>query len=708
MIKKYMILLSFLLLSIQLTAADKTHFTIAIDPEYIPFTQKDIEGNPTGLLVDFWNHWAEKNNYTVAYKFYPWEETLQATKEGKVDFHSGTTQDREWMQSSDEIYELHTTLFTLRNSRISSVKDIQHKTIGTIDAYYGELVSKVIGDGINIKLYDDYPPMVEALKKGEIDALVDDVEAVVYYFIKTGQMHRFKQIHDKRLHFHNKIFAITNLKNSSLLNQINKGLSRLTLEKLSEIEKTWLPSVENAFYNKKLKVHSRYTSKEEKWIRENKNISLTGDPLWSSALLKNGGYHYKGIVGDYVRIIAVNMEKELTINPIESWQKIFDSNTNIKSDIIFGSMDKAIKDRLSQKYNFLEPHDFGPMVIVMHKSVRFVTSLYDIQTKKIGLLSSQEYTKKITSKYIDYDFEEIQTVPFLLDAIKNGKVDAGLLSLSKAINFLVNDKYHDLDIVGKTAESVYIDIGILKQKPILKSILRKSLLSLDSNHREKILSKWTRRLNYIERIDYRLTYSVASLLGLLLLSTVYYAFAIRRKHAAVKRMNVKIEHLSKIDDLTGLYNKRAFNQSFERNDNEKKISGLLFIDVDYFKKYNDFHGHMQGDDTLSKIGDQLNTYDSHHCSAYRIGGEEFGMILYDYTEEDILRLAEKLRLDIEALEIEHTQSPFGYITVSVGVAIAKKGWDTRSLYQNADKALYKAKILGRNSIFLYGDEDIIA
>jgi len=339
----------------------------------------------------------------------------------------------------------------------------------------------------------------------------------------------------------------------------------------------------------------------------------------------------------------------------------------------------------------------------MNKSVKFVTSLYDIQTKKIGLLSSQEYTKRITSKYIDYDFEEMQTVPSLLDAIKSGKIDAGLLSLSKAINFLVNDKYANLDIVGKTEESIYIDIGVLKQKPMLKNILRKSFLSLDPNHREKILSKWTRRLNYIERIDYRLTYTVASLLGLLLLSTGYYAFAIRRKHVTVQRMNVKIEHLAKIDDLTGLYNKRAFNQAFERNDDEKKISGLLFIDVDSFKTYNDFYGHMQGDDTLSKLGEQLNNYNSHHCGVYRIGGEEFGMILYNHNEEDILELAEKLCLDIESLGIEHIQSPFGHITVSVGVAIAKKGWDTRSLYQNADKALYKAKMLGRNMVYIEKD-----
>lgn len=75
------------------------------------------------------------------------------------------------MQASDEIYELHTTLFTLRNSKISNVKDMQHKRLGAIDTFYGELVSGATGNGVSIKLYADYPPMVEALKRCEIDII---------------------------------------------------------------------------------------------------------------------------------------------------------------------------------------------------------------------------------------------------------------------------------------------------------------------------------------------------------------------------------------------------------------------------------------------------------------------------------------------------------------------------------------------------------
>lgn len=691
----------FLMIMLSGILSGKTHFTVALDPEYIPFTQKDIEGNPTGLLVDFWNYWGEVNGYTLEYKFYPWEETLGAVEKGEVDFHSGTTKDREWMHASDAIYELHTTLFTLRETQVNTIKDILHKRIGTIDAYYGELVQKATGDEVEIKIYEDYEPLVEALKSGEIDALVDDAESVRYYFIKTGQMHLFRQVNEKSLHFYNKIYAITNLQNSIDLIKINKGLEKLNIEQLVDIERTWLPSIDSAYYNKQFKAHKKFTDKEKMWLEINKNISLTGDPLWYPSKQEGGLLYYEGIVGDYTRVILSSIGNELMINPVKSWDEVLTGEDANTSDIIFGSIDTKTKNRLEQKYNFLEKSSFGPMVIIMDKKVRFITSLHDIKNKNIGILQGQEYTERMKLKYIDYDFSQMKNVHALLDAINSGKLDAGLLSLSKAINVLVEDRYQTLDIVGKTDEKIYIDIGVIKEKPILKNIIAKAALSLDDSYREKILSKWTRRLNYIERTDYKLTYTVALLLGLLLLSTAYYAYAIRKKHKAVKKMNRHIEHLSKTDDLTGLSNRRAFTQALDSQNLDKKISGLFFIDIDFFKAYNDFYGHIYGDEALVEIGEQLNQYNGSRSNIFRIGGEEFCMILYDYSEEDALMFADKVREDIENLKILHEKSPYKKMTVSVGVSMTKGENDMRTLYLEADKALYKAKVSGRNSIYLF-------
>lgn len=701
MLKKYCtIFYLFTILFSLLQANEKTHFTIAIDPEYIPFTQKDIDGKPTGLLVDFWDLWAQKNAYTVEYKFYPWEETLLATQRGEVDFHSGTTKDREWMHASDTIYQLRTALFTLSDSKLLSVIDLRGKRLGTIDSYYAELVKDVIGKDVIVTVYDDYAPMVEALKGGDIDFLVDDVEAVMYYFIKTGQMNRFKLLEDASLKFVNDIYAVSNAKNTSVLKQVNNGLKKLSLSELVKIEKAWLPNMDDAYFYKQFKAQVTYTSDETDWLKVNNSITLTGDPLWIPYTLRNDVYSYRGIVGDYIRVISQKTKINLEVNPKNNWTEILTPKDGNRSQVIFGAMNIDIQRKLSQYYDFLPTYESGPLVIITNEKIRYVTSLYDIKTKRIGILAEQEYTERLENTYIGYDFQKVSTVKQVLDQVKSGALDAGILSLSKAVLLLADYEYNALHIVGKMEEKVYVHIGVLKSEPMLKNILSKTLLSTLDEYKKEIMSKWTRKLNYIEKIDYTLTYTVAGLLSLLLFSTWYYVYALRKKHKYTEELTEILERLALTDDLTGLANKRAFNKKFENTKIDSEKIALLFIDVDYFKKYNDYYGHLEGDIALKHIADKIDTFSAENIFPYRIGGEEFGLILYGYDNKKAVACAKEVCKSIFTEEIEHKMSPLGVITVSIGVSVGRAGVKRHALYQCADKALYAAKELGRNKVFL--------
>ena len=701
MLKKLLpIVYIFLMIISVLHAQEKRHFKIAIDPEYIPFTQQDIDGKPTGLLVDFWDLWAQKNAYTVEYKFYPWEETLLATQRGEVDFHSGTTKDRGWMHASEPIYKLRTALFTLSDSKLNEAIDFKDKRLGTIDVHYAGLVKGVVGNDVTVTVYDDYAPMVEALKRGEIDVLVDDAEAVVYYFIKTGQMNRFKLVEDESLLFYNDIYAISNAKNATVLEQINRGLKNLSLSELVKIEKIWLPNIEDAYYYKEFKSKVTYNSDETDWLKKHSIATLTGDPLWIPYSLKDNVYSYRGIVGDYIKIFSQKTKINLQVKPKKSWAEILTPKDGNRSDVIFGAMNMQIQRKLSQYYDFLPAYESGPLVIIADKKIRYVTSLYDIKTKKIGILSDQEYTQRLENTYIGYDFQKIGTVKEILDQVKSGELDAGILSLSKAVLFLADDEYSKLDIVGKMDEKVYVYIGVLKDEPMLKNILSKTLLSTLSEYKREILSKWTRKLNYVDKIDYTLTYTVAALLSLLLLSTWYYIYAIRKKHKHTQELTEILEYLALTDDLTGLENKRAFNKMFEDMQIQSDKIALLFIDVDYFKAYNDYYGHLEGDITLKRIADKIDNFGAEHIFPYRIGGEEFGMILFGCDSEAAEAYANEVCRSISSEQIEHKMSPLGYITVSIGVSVGNADVNRHALYQCADKALYTAKEQGRNKVFL--------
>ncbi len=166
----------------------------------------------------------------------------------------------------------------------------------------------------------------------------------------------------------------------------------------------------------------------------------------------------------------------------------------------------------------------------------------------------------------------------------------------------------------------------------------------------------------------------------------------------------ELEQLTKIDSLTGLYNRRYFEeylqQEWKRAMRERTTLSIMMLDIDHFKYFNDHYGHLIGDDCLRNIGGSLLKSAQRSTDIVaRYGGEEFIMILPNTGEP--LPIAEKCRAAVEGLAIPHRHSPPPQIvTISIGVSsmIPKSGMDPSELIHKADMALYKAKQLGRNRV----------
>jgi diguanylate cyclase (GGDEF)-like protein len=170
----------------------------------------------------------------------------------------------------------------------------------------------------------------------------------------------------------------------------------------------------------------------------------------------------------------------------------------------------------------------------------------------------------------------------------------------------------------------------------------------------------------------------------------------------------KLEALVIEDSLTGLPNRRGLDK-FLRNivsvyKSEQTTISFLMIDIDYFKQYNDSYTHMAGDDTLKQIGGKLKEFvTSLNDYVIRFGGEEFLFINVSKSKEEMMVIAECMRREIEALKIEHTTSECSScVTISIGLVTEKSGnlnWINQQI-SAADKALYKAKELGRNQVYV--------
>jgi len=165
----------------------------------------------------------------------------------------------------------------------------------------------------------------------------------------------------------------------------------------------------------------------------------------------------------------------------------------------------------------------------------------------------------------------------------------------------------------------------------------------------------------------------------------------------------QVEHLSMHDPLTGLSNRRHFNQFLNnewlRNTRNRSPLSFIMFDLDHFKDYNDDLGHLAGDQCLVRVAQVLRAAVGRPGDlAVRYGGEEFGLLLENTGLEDAAKIAETVRQKIHDLDM--TYHGTRHITVSAGVAslIPDGGQTEMFLIREADKALYRAKQQGRNQI----------
>ncbi|AVF56642.1 UNVERIFIED_ORG: two-component system chemotaxis family response regulator WspR [Pseudomonas parafulva] len=202
----------------------------------------------------------------------------------------------------------------------------------------------------------------------------------------------------------------------------------------------------------------------------------------------------------------------------------------------------------------------------------------------------------------------------------------------------------------------------------------------------------------------RIRYHSRSYLTLLQRDEAYRALRVSQQQ--LLDSNLMLQRLMNSDGLTGLSNRRHFDEYLElewrRAMREQQQLSLLMIDVDYFKAYNDTFGHLAGDEALRRVAEAIRGSCSRPSDLpARYGGEEFALVLPNTSPGGARLVAEKLRQSVLGLAIEHTAPAAGaYLTVSVGLAtqVPAIGSLCRQLISAADKGLYQAKNGGRNQV----------
>ncbi|RDH83828.1 MAG: hypothetical protein DIZ80_06745 [endosymbiont of Galathealinum brachiosum] len=230
-------------------------------------------------------------------------------------------------------------------------------------------------------------------------------------------------------------------------------------------------------------------------------------------------------------------------------------------------------------------------------------------------------------------------------------------------------------------------------------------------HAQKIESQ-----NIINNIkhEYRNTKNTIYLIYLAsFLLVVVISYLVLRKTQKLEdrliKANKNLEQLATKDSLTGLYNRRQFNHEIESDwlhcSRGNTPLSVIMIDVDNFKQYNDAFGHVRGDNVLRKIGMKLGKVVQRETDIVaRYGGEEFVAVLPSTSQEYAAEIAYKILQSVRDLNIKHV-SENEIVTVSIGLAtkIPNHNTEYMSIVESADEALYQAKEMGRNQIYIKKD-----
>jgi len=189
----------------------------------------------------------------------------------------------------------------------------------------------------------------------------------------------------------------------------------------------------------------------------------------------------------------------------------------------------------------------------------------------------------------------------------------------------------------------------------------------------------------------------------------YIIYQVVKKDNQLRVLNTKYKIDSITDSMTSLYNRKYFdtifdNMPFIANANNWECAFIMF-DIDYFKQYNDTYGHDAGDETLKKVAKVLKEYfNNKYEFVFRLGGEEFGVVLFDIDLDILESCLSDINQKIVDLKIEHkTSDVLGVVTISIGAIMYEPNTyiSANKLYKKADDSLYKSKHNGRNQYHIH-------
>ena len=443
------------------------------------------------------------------------------------------------------------------------------------------------------------------------------------------------------------------------------------------------------------------TDEEKLHLAQKKEITMCIDPDWMPFEKIENGKHI-GMTAEHFKIFSKKIGTPIVMVPTKTWSESIEYAKQRKCDIF--SLAMPTPDRL--KYmNFTKSYLSTPMVITTQITELFIDDPKSVMDNPLGITKGYAYIEILKTKYPKIKLVEFETLDDGLEAVRRGKVFGYIDNLITSGYAIQKNYIGELKVAGKFEDNWNLGIGVRNDEPILLSIFEKAISSIKNEEYRKIINKWI-SIQYESGFDYDLFLKISAVMLFLTSFLVYRHYDLNKYTKLLEEKEKQLQLLSITDSLSGLYNRRHFDDIFVQEYNRAKRYDAAFIfamfDIDHFKLYNDTYGHQLGDDVIVSVSNML----KHHTRragdyAFRIGGEEFAVIIQHTDKNNKQEFFKQILEDIKGLEIEHKSNPPSlYITMSCGATKLNdyEKIDTSELYKLTDACLYEAKKSGRDKV----------
>ncbi len=455
------------------------------------------------------------------------------------------------------------------------------------------------------------------------------------------------------------------------------------------VDKPWSPS--EGIY-RPTEAEELFSERESQWLKEHPSIRLGIDQNWQPIDFIDRKGEFSGIAAQLIQYLSRKTGLEFTYDSQLPWLETLDQIKNRDLDMLSAVTPTTAK---SAYLAYSLPYLHLPLVLASKINTPYFSNFKQLENKTLAVAKGYAAHDLLKEHYPEINLLLVDTPLAGLKAVAAGKAFAYIDNAAVIGALIAKHRLNTLQIGGELPFQASVTFGIRQDLPELLSIINKVLEKLPPEELEKMQQQYL-EVVYRQQLDWQnlLKILLPVLFALILVLSLYLRLLQTQKQ--LKASNNRLQTLSSTDHLTQVHNRSFLDQCLKeavQSSNrpiEPRLSVLL-IDLDFFKKVNDQHGHNIGDQVLIIAAAILNQQLGDQAKLGRWGGEEF-LIIYPQPLAAACVLAENLRQAVKNSRYPNALTQ----TISIGVAEYAPGESPSHLIFRADEALYQAKAQGRD------------